>query len=60
MSAEVPFLPLAHLAHWAAVLYAAPVIVLGLWALVARFRASQREKARSEEGDSPSNKKSPS
>lgn len=29
--------PIAHLAHWAAVFYAAPVILLLLWAGLARL-----------------------
>ncbi len=44
MSALVPTLPIAHLAHWAAVLYAAPVIVLAFWAAIARFRAHRSKK----------------
>lgn len=30
--------PLAHLGHWAALLYAAPVLILLVWAGLARLR----------------------
>ena len=43
---ESALIPLAHLAHWAALLYAAPVILLGIWAGVAKLRESQRQKVK--------------
>ena len=50
-SAGVPLVvPLAHMGHYAALLYAAPVLILLAWAGIARFskwRASRRDSRNS-------------
>jgi len=36
--------PLAHLGHWASLLYALPVIILIIWAGVAKLLGSRRKR----------------
>jgi len=40
----LPAFPLAHLGHWASLLYALPVIILIIWAAVAKLLGSRRKR----------------